>query len=36
MVLSDAGPAKLVVQVVNFDALAQPMRSVSVRYERQR
>jgi CHAT domain-containing protein len=36
MVMSDAGPVKLVVQVVNFDALAQPMRSVSVRYERRR
>jgi CHAT domain-containing protein len=36
MVMSDAGPHKLVVQVVNFDALAQPMRSVSVRYERKR
>lgn len=30
----DAGPVKLVVQVVSFDGLAQPMRSVSVRYER--
>lgn len=36
LVMSDAGPVKLVVQVVNFDALAQPMRSVSVRYERKR
>ena len=36
MVMSDGGPVKLVVQVVSFDALAQPMRSVSVRYERTR
>lgn len=36
MVMSDAGPVKLVVQVVNFDGLAQPMRTVSVRYERKR
>lgn len=36
MVMSDGGPLRLVVQIVNFDALAQPMRSVSVRFERKR